>query len=206
MTTSVFSNSLKQFTSPGTGLGIVKSLSLALLLTGGQPIAFAENDLGQDYIKIKEVDTAMRPFRLREVKLLDGPIKDETDAQYSFLLNGPDPELRHSIGWTFSSDQILYSFLRNAGLPSKGKGLGQQEADNMPLRGMFTADLLTGMARMYAITGDEKLKQRVDEIVAGLGRAQEALNDDGYLSGFPVSVIANLEKGITQWAFVSFSN
>ena len=81
MTTSVFSNSLKQFTSPGTGLGIVKSLSLALLLTGGQPIAFAENDLGQDYIKIKEVDTAMRPFRLREVKLLDGPIKDETDAQ-----------------------------------------------------------------------------------------------------------------------------
>ena len=51
-----------------------------------------------------------------------------------------------------------------------------------------------------------KLKQRVDEIVAGLGRAQEALNDDGYLSGFPVSVIANLEKGITQWAFVSFSN
>jgi len=83
-------------------------LSFGLLFIG-QPAALAENDLGQNYITVKEVDTPLKPFTLEKVKLLSGRIKDELDIQYSYLLNGPAEELRHDAGWTFSSDQLLYS-------------------------------------------------------------------------------------------------
>ncbi|HSH94332.1 MAG TPA: beta-L-arabinofuranosidase domain-containing protein, partial [Roseimicrobium sp.] len=127
------------------------------------------------------------PFELKQVRLLEGPFKAAEQADATYLLS-LDP------------DRLLHNFRVNAGLPSTAKPLGGWEAPWIGLRGHFVGHYLSACALMYASTGDERFRQRADELVTELDKCQQAL-DGGYLSAFPAKDFDTLETKFTGvWA------
>lgn len=125
-------------------------------------------------------------FDLRDVKLLDGPFKHAMELDHQYLLS-------------LDADRLLHNFRLTAGLPSTAKPLGGWEAPTGELRGHFVGHYLSGCALMYRSTGDEKLRQKADYIVAELAKCQAALGS-GYLSAFPETFIDRVETGRPVWA------
>ncbi|MBO9672458.1 MAG: glycoside hydrolase family 127 protein [Sphingobacteriaceae bacterium] len=113
--------------------------------------------------------TALQPFSLKEVRLLDGPFKRalETDKKYMLSL---DP------------DRLLAPYLREAGLKPKAASYGNWE--NSGLDGHVGGHYLSALALMYASTGDAKVKERMEYMIAELDKCQFQ-NGDGYLGGVP---------------------
>jgi hypothetical protein len=131
------------------------------------------------------------PFDLTDVRLLDGPFRGAMLRDKALLL-GMDP------------DRLLRNFMVTAGLPTTAQPLGGWEAPTCELRGHFVGHYLSACALMYASTGDEALKQRVDYMVAELAKCQEALPSQGYnkgfLSAYPESFFDRLDAGKKVWA------
>jgi DUF1680 family protein len=92
-------------------------------------------------------------------------------------------------------ERQLHNFRVNAGLPSAAKPLGGWESPDNPSRGEFVGHSLSARAMLYALTGDQRLKQQLDYLVAQLGKCQRALGRGGYLSVQPESVFTELEGG-----------
>ncbi|MDQ0638218.1 DUF1680 family protein [Pedobacter sp. W3I1] len=113
--------------------------------------------------------TSLQPFNLSEVRLLDGPFKQaqETDKKYMLSLN---------------ADRLLAPYLREAGLQPKAASYGNWE--NTGLDGHIGGHYLSALALMYASTGDTKVKERMEYMIAELDRCQ-VKNGDGYLAGIP---------------------
>src|SRR5438045_7457099 len=126
------------------------------------------------------------PFQLSEVRVLEGPFKKAQDLDAAYML------------W-LDPDRLLHDFRLNAGLPTSAQPLGGWEAPKSELRGHFVGHYLSGCSLMYAGTGDERFKQRVDRLVTELAKCQQALGD-GYLSAFPESYFDRLESGQKVWA------
>jgi DUF1680 family protein len=133
------------------------------------------------------IHTEVQPFDLSQVSLLDGIEKTEMKADQNYL---------HAL----DADRLLYNFRKNAGLPAPGKPLGGWEAPSCELRGHFVGHYLSACALMYRSTGDKTLEKKADYIVSELGKCQNALNEDGYLSAFPSSFFDRLEAGKPVWA------
>ncbi len=112
---------------------------------------------------------SLQPFNLKEVRLLDGPFKQaqETDKKYMLSLN---------------ADRLLAPYLREAGLKPKAASYGNWE--NTGLDGHIGGHYLSALALMYASTGDAKVKDRMDYMIAELDKCQ-LKNGDGYLAGIP---------------------
>ena len=58
---------------------------------------------------------------------------------------------------------------------------------------IFTGHYLSACTKMFASTGDERFKPRIDTIVANFEACRAALGD-GYLSAFPQSAFDTLEQ------------
>ncbi len=127
-----------------------------------------------------------QPFPLSEVRLLDGPFKHAQDLDREYLLS-LDPE------------RLLHSFRVNAGLPSPAKPYGGWEEPKCEVRGHFVGHYLSACALMYASTGDERVKQKGEAVVAGL-EACQAKFPSGYLSAYPEEFIDRVEKQRPVWA------
>ena len=138
-----------------------------------------------DRVTMKAV-RQVEPFPLAAVRLLPGPFLHAQELDRRYLLS-LDP------------DRLLHNFCINAGLPSKAEPLGGWEAPNCELRGHFVGHYLSACALMYAATGDAKLKERGDYIVARLAECQAKMQD-GYLSAFPESFIDRVEACKPVWA------
>jgi len=112
---------------------------------------------------------SLQPFSLKDVRLLDGPFKQaqETDKKYMLSL---DP------------DRLLFPYLREAGLKPKAASYGNWE--NTGLDGHIGGHYLSALALMYASTGDTKVKDRMEYMIAELDKCQ-VKNGDGYLAGIP---------------------
>src|SRR5580692_12101852 len=119
-------------------------------------------------------------FPREAVRLLDGPVKDRQSLAARYLLE-------------LDVDRLLHNFRCNAALPSSAKPLGGWESPSCGLRGHFTGHYLSACARIFAATGDDQFKARIDTLVVELERCQTALGD-GYLSAFPQSVFDTLER------------
>lgn len=132
-----------------------------------------------------------QPFPLTDVRLLNGPFKHAQDLDHKYLLS-LDP------------DRLLHAFRVTAGLPSSARPYGGWERPDCELRGHSMGHYLTACSLMYASTGDEKLKQRVDAIVTELARCQQALPKQGYsggyLSAFPESWFDRVDARQRVWA------
>ena len=107
------------------------------------------------------VESQARPFRLDEVRLLDGPFKEAMIREQTYLLS-------------LEPERLLHSFRVNAGLPSTAKPLGGWEAPEVELRGHTMGHYLSALALMYASTGEAKYKARADDLVSELAKVQAA--------------------------------
>ena len=128
----------------------------------------------------------VQAFGLRQVQLLPGIFKHARDLDEQYLLS-------------LDVDRLLHNFRINAGLPSTAKPLGGWEAPDCELRGHFVGHYLTACALMYASTGEKRLKENADAVVAGLAECQAKLGN-GYLSAYPESFIDRVEKPAQVWA------
>src|SRR5437867_7236187 len=93
------------------------------------------------------------PFRLQDVKLLDGPFRDAMIRDQEYLLS-------------LDQDRLLHNFRATAGLPSSAQPLGGWEAPDVELRGHAIGHYLSAVSLMYASTGDARFRQRADSLVA----------------------------------------
>ena len=89
-------------------------------------------------------------------------------------------------------DRLLHNFRVNAGLPSEATPLEGWEAPQIGLRGHFTGHYLSAVASVVENLKDKLLSDRLNYMVAELGKCQKALGN-GYLSAFPERDFNTLE-------------
>ena len=111
----------------------------------------------------------MKPFAQNRVKLQPSVFQNaqQTDLKYILAL---DP------------DQLLAPYLIDAGLTPKAERYGNWES--IGLDGHIGGHYLSALAMMYASTGEEELKRRLDYMISELARCQKA-NGNGYVGGIP---------------------
>lgn len=126
-------------------------------------------------------------FPISTVKLLDGPFKHACDLNVDVLLE-------------YDTDRLLAPFLHEAGLPKKAEYFPNWQG----LDGHIGGHYLSALAIHYAATGNEKLKSKMEYVIAELKRCQDA-NGDGYVGGVPdgKKLWAEIKKGNTQiiWSY-----
>ena len=111
-------------------------------------------------------------FDLKAVKLLESPFLENQKREEKWLLS-------------LDNNRLLHTFRLNAGIASKAKPLGGWEAPDVELRGHSTGHVLSGLALMYASTGEVIFKLKGDSLVTELKKVQDALDQKGYLGAFP---------------------
>lgn len=127
-------------------------------------------------------------FDLKDVKLLDSPFKENEKREEKWLRS-------------LDSDRLLLGFRVNAGMNTyRAMPLGGWEALNVELRGHTMGHVLSGLALMYASTGDDFFKLKGDSLVSELAKVQNVLNQGGYLSAFPQNLINRVIAGKPVWA------
>jgi uncharacterized protein len=142
---------------------------------------------GGESVSREKVSWRVLPFRMKQVRLGEGPCKSAMEADRRYL---------HSL----PPDRLLHTFRINAGLPSSAQPLGGWEAPDCELRGHYAGGhYLSACALMYASTGDEDLKKNADLVVSELGKCQAALKS-GYLSAFPMEFFDRLRERQKVWA------
>jgi len=109
------------------------------------------------------------PFALGDVRLLDGPFQQAMERNARYLLE-------------LEPDRLLSRVREYAGLPPKAPHYGGWEAESIATHSL--GHYLSACALQFAATGDERFRQRVDEIVDELAACQAA-HGDGYAAGIP---------------------
>jgi len=166
-------------------LAAAGATSAAFTLTGTDGTAHAAAD------RAAAEPTAVRPFPLTAVTLLDSPFRDNQRRNSAYLR-------------FVDLDRLLHTFRTNVRLPSTAQPCGGWEGPDVELRGHSTGHLLSGLALAYANTGDTVLRDKGRTLVAELARCQAASPGagfrTGYLSAFPESFFDRLEAGTGVWA------
>jgi DUF1680 family protein len=142
-------------------------ISLLVLAMVFSSIAFAE---AQDSAvkAFEEKALQARPLPLNKVRLIGGPLKRAQDVTAAYLLQ-------------LEPDRMLAGYRIRAGLKPKAEGYGGWDAvDSRQLTGHIAGHYLSAVSLMYAATGNEEFKRRVDYIVTEFREVQDA-RGDGYL-------------------------
>src|SRR5215472_7424684 len=173
---------------PGIGLSAAsQDPVIDTLRAKATPQGQRRRDQGQKIGDRERVVWKLQPFTLEQVRLLDGPFKQAMEINNKWLLSLPP-------------DRLLHTFRLTSGIASSAEPLGGWERPDCELRGHFAGGhVLSALALGYASTGDDELKARGNELVAGLARCQEK-NQDGYLSAFPEEEFDRLREERRVWA------
>jgi uncharacterized protein len=141
-----------------------------------------------------QLKPAVYAFDLQDVRLLDSRFKQNMEREQKWLQS-------------IEPYRLLHSFRTNAGVYAGNEGgyqvvkkLAGWESLDCELRGHTTGHILSGLALMYASTGEEQYKIKGDSLVKGLAEVQRVLNQEGYLSAFPQELINRNMKGQRVWA------
>jgi DUF1680 family protein len=130
-------------------------------------------------------------FALKNVRLLDGPFLEAQRRDLAYLVS-------------LQPDRMLHNFRVNAGLEPKAPVYGGWESEEpwvaIRCHGHTLGHYLSASSMMFASTGDERIKQRVDYIVGELETCQRATRT-GLLCAFPDGP-AQLENAIDGRRFV----
>ncbi|MBP6182046.1 glycoside hydrolase family 127 protein [Flavobacterium sp.] len=113
----------------------------------------------------------LQSFPLSSVRLLEGPFKaaQETDMNYILALD---------------SDRLLAPYFKEAGIESKA--INYPNWENTGLDGHIGGHYLSALSEMYAATGNQQIKERLDYMLNGLEKCQQK-NGNGYIGGVPGS-------------------
>jgi uncharacterized protein len=135
--------------------------------------------------------TKLSAFPLEDVRLLPGPFLDAQQRDLAYLL-------------ALEPDRMLHNFRVNAKLAPKAPVYPGWESEEpwvgIRCHGHTLGHYLTAASLMYASTGDTRLKQRVDDIVADLAECQQATGT-GLVCAFPDSAL-QLENAVMGRRFV----
>ena len=119
--------------------------------------------------------TGVKPFSLRDVRLLDGPFRAAQERNAKYLLS-LDP------------DRLLHNVRANAGLEPKAPVYGGWESEqpwvDIRCHGHTLGHYLSAVAMQYASTDDVRFAERATYIVAELRACQRA-RGDGLVCAFP---------------------
>lgn len=110
-----------------------------------------------------------KPFDTNEVTLLDSPFKAARDRHAAYLLS-------------LEADRLLSKFRTEQGLEAKAPPYGGWEGQT--IAGHSLGHYLSGIAKMYASTGDVRFKERADYMVKELAECQDK-GGDGLIAAFP---------------------
>lgn len=140
------------------------------------------------------VDFKAYSFPMQQIRLLDSPFRENLERESAWILQ-------------IDTKRLLHSFRTNAGVYSENEGgyfnlkkLGGWESLDCELRGHTTGHILSGLAMLYAQTGDERYKLKADSLVRGLAEVQKTLGQNGYISAFPQNLIDRAIEGKKVWA------
>jgi len=118
---------------------------------------------------------ALEPFPLTDVRLLEGPFLEAQKRDEAYLLK-------------LEPDRLLHNFRVNAGLEPKAPVYGGWESvrtwAGIRAHGHTLGHYLTAASLMFASTGHNAMKQRVDYIVGELKDCQDA-GKTGLICAFP---------------------
>jgi len=117
----------------------------------------------------EKTDFRVLPFKLTEIKLLDGPFLKATELNIKTLL-------------AYEPDRLLAGFYNEAGLKPKASKYPGWESES--LAGHSLGHYLSGCSMMYQTTGEERFRERVDYIVNELKILQDQDGED-YIGAFP---------------------
>ncbi len=119
--------------------------------------------------------TSVEAFPLTDVRLLDGPFLEAQNRDEAYLLK-------------LEPDRMLHNFRVNAGLEPKAPVYGGWESvqtwADIRAHGQTLGHYLTAASLMYASTGHDEMKQRVDYIVTELKECQD-VGKTGLICAFP---------------------
>ena len=125
---------------------------------------------GQSENPVQEkISYKWQPFDIKDVKLLDGPLRHAMELNRRILLQ-------------YEPDRFLSNFRKEANLKPKAPHYEGWEAET--ISGHSLGHYLSACALMYASTGDSLFLQRVNYIVQELGICQEA-DGEGFIGAFP---------------------
>jgi DUF1680 family protein len=114
-------------------------------------------------------------FPLADVRLLDGPFLEAQKRNEAYLLK-------------LEPDRMLHNFRVNAGLEPRAPVYGGWESAptwvGLRTQGHTLGHYLTAASLMFAATGHDEMKRRVDYIVAELKECQDA-GKTGLICAFP---------------------
>ena len=149
------------------------------------------NTFSQAYLPEKnnskfKVQPVIKPqayaFNLKDVQLIDNsPFKHAMEIDGAYMLS-------------LSADKLLNRFYKNSGLQPKDSAYGGWESEG--LSGHTLGHYLSACSMMFASTGDDRYKQRVDYIVDELVKCQVA-RKTGYIGAIPKedSIFYKVQKG-----------
>ena len=116
-----------------------------------------------------QLSTKVETFPISSVRLGDSQFLRNQRADISYLLS-------------LDADRLLAPYLKGAGLTPKADNYTNWE--NTGLDGHIGGHYLSALAYMYAATGNDEVKRRMDYFLGELKRCQDAASD-GYLAGVP---------------------
>lgn len=123
-----------------------------------------QRDKVEPVIKSKAI-----PYPLQYVRLLESPFKNAMQKDAEWLLS-------------LKPDRFLYRFRLNAGFVPKDSLYGGWE--KMGVSGHSLGHYLTACSMMFAASGDQRFKEKVDYIINELAACQ-AKRKTGYVGGIP---------------------
>lgn len=125
--------------------------------------------LGSLHAQIVPANLKALPFPLREIRLTDGLFKQAQELDEKWLLE-------------LEPDRLLSGYRTEAGLTPKGSKYGGWESSG--LSGHSLGHYLSALSLMYASTGKQIYKERINYICRELSECQKA-NGNGFTAGFP---------------------
>ncbi len=129
----------------------------------------------------------VEPFPLSAVRLSPGIFKEQEEINARYLDS-------------LAADRLLHSFRVTAGLTSSATPFKGWEDPTCELRGHFAGGhFLSAVALASAGSGNDVLKSRGNEVVAGLAGCQKKAGS-GYLSAYPTELFEHLAAGKPVWA------
>jgi uncharacterized protein len=167
----------------------IKIFILSILCCLPPSIAFSQyvgQSLSCQIVK-PPVQVKAYSFDLQDVKLLDSRFKDNMERDGKWLLS-------------IDNNRLLHSWRVNAGLSTNARPFGGWEGLDVELRGHTAGHVLSGLALMYASTGDDAYKSKADSLISALAEIQQVLNQGGYLSAFPQNLVNRAIEGTPVWA------
>jgi DUF1680 family protein len=128
----------------------------------------------------------LAPLPPGAVRLTDGPIRAAFERNRSYVRS-------------FEPDRLLWTFRRQAGLPTPGAPLGGWESPDGELRGHSIGHYLSAAATILSHEDDAEIRADARAVVAGLAACQRAAGT-GWISAFPEEFLERVESGRPVWA------